>query len=186
MPTAQVMTDARKRMAEAIDRFQYELQGIRAGRANASLLDRVNVLYYGVPTPLNQLASITIPEARMLLITPYDASSLGDIERAIQQSDIGITPNNDGSVIRLMIPALTLERRQELTRTVGQEQEGAKVAVRNIRRDANEQIKKLEKDGEITEDGRHSGEKDVQKLTDEMTRKIDELAAEKNEEILDN
>lgn len=186
MPTAQVMTVARKRMTEAIDRFQYELQGIRAGRANASLLDRVNVLYYGVPTPLNQLASITIPEARMLLITPYDASSLGDIERAIQQSDIGITPNNDGSVIRLMIPALTLERRQELTRTVGQEQEGAKVAVRNIRRDANEQIKKLEKDGEITEDGRHSGEKDVQKLTDEMTRKIDELAVEKNEEILDN
>ena len=122
--TTELIKDTKQRMQKTVDAYQCELGSIRAGRANASILDRISVEYYGVPTPLNQLASITIPEARMLLITPYDKGTLGDIEKAILMSDVGITPSNDGSVVRLVIPALTQERRQELAKTVGKEQEG--------------------------------------------------------------
>lgn len=174
------------RMQKSIESFQRELGSIRAGVANASILDRVQVNYYGVPTPLNQLAGITIPEARMLLITPYDKGSISDIEKAILQSDIGITPNNDGDVIRLAIPPLTKERRQELTKIVGKEAENAKISIRNIRRSQIDEAKKLEKNNELTEDDVKNYEKRIQDVTDEATKKIDEMAQAKEDEILNN
>lgn len=186
MQAGEIIKTTRSRMQKSIESFQRELGSIRAGRANASILDRVSVVYYGVPTPLNQLASISIPEARMLMISPYDKSSLGDVEKAILTSDIGITPNNDGDVIRLVIPALTTERREELTRVVGKEQENAKISIRNIRRDMIDEVKKLEKAKEITEDDLKTYEKDIQGVTDESTKEIDRLAAEKNDEIMND
>ena len=180
----QVLTQAKERMEKSISSFSRELASIRAGRANASLLDRITVDYYGAPTPINQIAGISIPEARLLVLSPYDKSSLGDIEKAIMKSDIGITPTNDGSVIRLMIPALTEERRKELVKQVKAEAENAKIAVRNVRRDANDDAKKLEKNGEITEDALRGLNDDIQKITDEFIAKIDKIAKEKEEEVL--
>ena len=182
MTATEIIANSKERMKKTEDALQRELGGIRAGRANASLLDRLQVEYYGVPTPVNQLASVTVPEARMLLITPYDKSSLQDIERAILMSDIGITPTNDGSVVRLVIPQLTEERRKELAK---QEAEGAKVSVRNIRRDAIEHLKKAEKNKEITEDDLRGYEKDIQKLTDDSVKNIDHLAQVKEKELLE-
>lgn len=153
--------------------------------ANASLLDKVTVDYYGAQTPLNQIASITVPEARMLIITPYDKTAIGDIEKAIQKSDLGITPTSDGNVIRIAIPALTEERRKELVKVVKKYSEEAKVAVRNVRRDANDDLKKLEKNGEITEDELRSSTEDVQKLTDEYVAKIDDVTKDKEKEIME-
>lgn len=141
----QVLAQAKEKMEKSIAAFSRELASIRAGRANASLLDRISVDYYGAPTPINQLAGVATPEARLLVITPYDKSILGEIEKAIMKSDIGITPTNDGNVIRLAIPALTEERRKELVKVVKKEAEDAKIAVRNVRRDANDDLKKLEK-----------------------------------------
>ena len=180
----QVLTQAKERMEKSISAFSRELASIRAGRANASLLDRITVDYYGAPTPINQIAGISIPEARLLVLSPYDKSVLGDIEKAIMKSDIGITPTNDGSVIRLMIPALTEERRKELVKQVKAEAENAKIAVRNVRRDANDDAKKLEKNGEITEDALRGLNDDIQKVTDEYIAKIDKIAKEKEEEVL--
>ena len=180
----QVLTQAKERMEKSISAFSRELASIRAGRANASLLDRITVDYYGAPTPINQIAGISIPEARLLVLSPYDKSALGDIEKAIMKSDIGITPTNDGSVIRLMIPALTEERRKELVKQVKAEAENAKIAVRNVRRDANDDAKKLEKNGEITEDALRGLNDDIQKITDEFIAKIDKIAKEKEEEVL--
>ncbi|HIX44180.1 ribosome recycling factor [Kurthia sp. 3B1D] len=180
----QVIDQATDRMSKAIDAFSRALAAIRAGRANASLLDRISVDYYGAPTPLNQMAGISVPEARLLVIQPYDKTILGDIEKAILKSDLGITPTNDGSVIRLTIPALTEERRKDLVKVVKKEAEEAKVAVRNIRRDVNDDFKKAEKAGEITEDDLRGYSDDVQKLTDDHIKEIDELAAEKEKEIL--
>ncbi len=140
-----MMNETKERMEKAIGAYQRELATVRAGRANPSLLDKVTVEYYGAQTPLNQIASITVPEARMLLITPYDKTALGDIEKAIQKADLGITPSNDGNIIRITIPPLTEERRKELAKLVKKYSEDAKVAVRNIRRDANDDLKKLEK-----------------------------------------
>ena len=157
---------------------------IRAGRANASLLDRIQVDYYGAPTPLNQLASITVPEARVLLISPFDKSSIKDIERALNASDLGITPANDGSVIRLVIPALTEETRKELAKEVKKVGENAKIAIRNIRRDAMDDAKKQEKAKEITEDELKTLEKDIQKATDDAIKEIDRMTAEKEKELL--
>ena len=182
MTATEIIANAKERMKKTEDALQRELGGIRAGRANASLLDRLQVEYYGVPTPVNQLASVTVPEARMLLITPYDKSSLQDIERAILMSDIGITPTNDGSVVRLVIPQLTEERRKELAKQVGKD---AKVSVRNIRRDAIEHLKKAEKNKEITEDDLRGYEKDIQKLTDDSVKNIDHLAQVKEKELLE-
>ncbi|QPC48362.1 ribosome recycling factor [Mangrovibacillus cuniculi] len=180
----QVMSSTKERMEKAIQSFSRELASIRAGRANASLLDRIEVEYYGAMTPINQMAGISVPEARLLSIQPYDKSILGDIEKAILKSDLGLTPSNDGSIIRLTIPPLTEERRKELVKLVKKEAEEAKVAVRNIRRDANDDLKKLEKNGELTEDDQRGYSEDVQKLTDDFIAKIDKLAKEKEEEVL--
>ena len=172
-------------MEKAVQAYGRELATVRAGRANASLLDKVTVDYYGAQTPLNQIASITVPEARMLIITPYDKTAIGDIEKSIQKSDLGITPTSDGNVIRIAIPALTEERRKELVKVVRKYSEEAKVAVRNVRRDANDELKKLEKNGEITEDELRSSTEDVQKLTDEYVAKIDEVTKDKEKEIME-
>ncbi|UUX34640.1 ribosome recycling factor [Fundicoccus culcitae] len=186
MASDNLLKEARQRMQKSVEAYQRELGTIRAGVANASVLDRVNVLYYGIPTPLNQLASITIPEARMLLVTPYDKSSLNDIEKAILQSDIGINPSSDGNVIRLVIPALTKERREELVKVVGKEQENAKVSVRNIRRDILDSAKKMEKNNEITADDVRGYEKDIQKITDDFIKEIENITKTKEDEILNN
>ncbi|MFE8699108.1 ribosome recycling factor [Cytobacillus sp. FJAT-54145] len=181
----QVIANAKDRMSKAIQAYSRELASIRAGRANASLLDRITVDYYGAPTPINQLAGVTVPEARLLVIQPYDKSVLGEIEKAILKSDLGLNPTNDGSVIRIMIPQLTEERRKDLVKVVKKESEEAKVAVRNIRRDANDDLKKLEKNGEITEDDQRSYSDDIQKLTDEHINKVDALSKEKEKEIME-
>ncbi|RBP95278.1 ribosome recycling factor [Cytobacillus firmus] len=180
----QVIADAKERMTKAISAYTRELASIRAGKANASLLDRITVDYYGAPTPVNQLAGVSAPEARLLVVTPYDKSILGEIEKAILKSDIGLNPSNDGSVIRLAIPQLTEERRRELVKVVKKESEDAKVAIRNVRRDANDDLKKLEKNGDITEDDLRGFSDDIQKLTDDHISKIDELTKEKEKEIL--
>lgn len=181
----QVIANTKERMTKAIQAYTRELAGIRAGRANASLLDRISVDYYGAPTPVNQLAGISVPEARLLVIQPYDKSILGDIEKAILKSDLGLTPSNDGNIIRLSIPQLTEERRKDLVKLVKKESEDAKIAVRNVRRDANDELKKLEKNGEITEDDLRGYSEDIQKLTDEQINKIDSITKDKEKEILE-
>jgi ribosome recycling factor len=184
MPTT-VMDQAKDRMEKAIGAYTRELASIRAGRANASLLDRISVEYYGAATPLSQMAAISVPEARLLVIQPYDKTTIGDIEKAIMKSDIGITPSSDGTLIRLAIPLLTEERRKELVKLVKKEAEEAKVAIRNVRRDANDDFKKLEKNSDITEDElRRSGE-EIQKLTDSTIVKIDTIAKDKENEIME-
>ncbi|WP_408606623.1 ribosome recycling factor [Domibacillus epiphyticus] len=172
-------------MDKAIQAFTRELASIRAGRASANVLDRITIDYYGAPTPINQLASINIPEARLLVIQPYDKTSMGDIEKALLKSDLGLTPSNDGSVIRLNFPALTEERRKELAKLVKKEAEDAKVAIRNIRRDANDELKKSEKNGDLTEDDLRGYTEDVQKQTDDYIRKVDEIAKDKEQEIME-
>ena len=184
MPKA-IMDQTKDRMEKAIGSFTRQLASIRAGRANASLLDRITVLYYGAPTPLNQMAGISVPEARLMVIQPYDKTTLGDIEKAILKSDIGITPSNDGNVIRLAVPALTEERRKELVKEVKKEAEDSKIAIRNIRRDANDELKKLEKNGEITEDELRREGEEIQKLTDSYIVKVDEIAKDKENEIME-
>jgi ribosome recycling factor len=182
--TNEVIEQAKEKMNKSIAAFTRELASIRAGRANASLLDRITVDYYGAPTPINQLAGVSVPEARLLVITPYDKSILGDIEKAIMKSDLGIPPTNDGNVIRLTVPALTEERRKELVKVVKKEAEDAKIAIRNVRRDANDDLKKLEKNGEITEDELRGRVNDIQKLTDDFIAKVDDIAKDKENEIL--
>lgn len=181
----QILEQAKDKMTKSISAFSRELASIRAGRANASLLDRIQVEYYGALTPINQIAGISIPEARLLVIQPYDKSALSDIEKAIMKSDLGITPTNDGNIIRIMIPALTEERRKELVKQVGKEAENAKIAIRNIRRDANDDLKKLEKNGEITEDDLRGYGDDIQKMTDEFIAKVDQVSKDKEKEILE-
>jgi ribosome recycling factor len=181
----QVIANAKERMTKAIQAYTRELASIRAGRASASLLDRIQVDYYGAPTPVNQLAGISVPEARLLVIQPYDKSILGEIEKAILKSDLGLNPTNDGSIIRLAIPQLTEERRKELAKLVKKEAEEAKIAVRNIRRDGNEDLKKLEKNGEITEDDLRGYSDDIQKMTDEHIAKIDQITKEKEKELME-
>ena len=172
---------AQDNMDKSIKVYQKRLASIRAGVANAALLDNVQVEYYGAPTPLTQMSSITIPEPRVLLITPYDQNSLDDIEHALLASNLGLTPANDGKVIRLVIPQLTGERREEIAKEVGKYAEDAKIAVRNEAMDA---LKKEQKDGNITEDEQRNLEKQVQKITDDSTKKIDQLADEKRKEII--
>ncbi|MGK0550502.1 ribosome recycling factor [Enterococcus faecalis] len=183
--TEQALTVAKEKMKKAEESLQRELGQIRAGRANASLLDRIQVEYYGALTPVNQLASINIPEARVLMVTPFDKSSIGDIEKAIQASDIGISPTNDGNVIRLVIPQLTEERRKELAKEVKKEAENSKVAVRNVRRDAMDELKKKQKNGDLTEDELRNLEKEVQKITDDSIKNIDTITAKKEQELLE-
>lgn len=173
-----------EKMHKTHDNLMSELATIRAGRANPHVLDRISVDYYGTPTPLQQVGNISVPEARMIVIQPWDKTMLKEIEKAINMSDLGINPTNDGTVVRLVFPELTEERRKELTKEVKKKGEEAKIAIRNIRRDAMDLAKKLEKSSEITEDDLARQTKDIQELTDHMCEKIDRSVAEKNKELL--
>ena len=181
----EILDQGKARMEEVIVRTKKAFASVRTGRANPALLDRIVVNYYGTPTPLNQMASVTVPEPRMLVITPWDKSAMKDIEKAILTSDLGLVPNNDGSVIRLAMPPLTEERRKELVRLVRKDAEDHRVAVRNIRRDLNEAAKKLEKDGDISEDELRRAQEEIQKLTDRFIEQIDELLKAKEKEIME-
>ncbi|NMB33808.1 MAG: ribosome recycling factor [Clostridium sp.] len=174
-----------EKMGKTIGVLKDELNTIRAGRANASILDRIMVNYYGTPTPINQMASVSIPEPRVIVIQPWDSNVLKDIEKEILKSDLGINPNNDGKVIRLVFPIPTEERRKELTKTVRKFGEEAKISIRSIRRDGIEQMKSLEKSSEITEDELRNSEKDIQKITDKYTEEIDDIIQSKEKEILE-
>ncbi|MNI33072.1 Ribosome-recycling factor [compost metagenome] len=179
-----IKAHAEERMDKAIQALKRDLATLRAGRANPSLLDRIQVEYYGALTPVNQLANINTPDSRTLMIQPWDKSSLADIERAIQKSDLGLTPANDGTSIRLSIPALTEERRIELVKMTKKFGEEAKVAIRNIRRDANDDIKKLEK-SDISEDESRRHQEDIQKSTDKFIAEVDKVLAAKEKEIME-
>lgn len=174
-----------QRMDKSLDALDRDYKAVRVGRANASVLDRINVDYYGVPTPVQQMAAISMPEPRILMIKPWDASTLKEIEKAILTSDIGINPQNDGTAIRLSFPPLTEERRKEIVKEVKKMGEDAKVAVRNIRRDALEKLKAMKKNGEITEDDEKNGEKKIQNITDKYCKEIDSLAAVKEKEVIE-
>ena len=173
-----------EKMKKSIDSASADFASVRAGRANASVLDRIMVDYYGSPTPIQQIAAISSPDPRALVISPWDGTALKSIEKAIQNSDLGINPQNDGKCIRLTFPQLTEERRKELVKQIHKYAENGKVAIRNIRRDAMEAFKKKEKASEITEDDLKQAEKDLQKLTDESCKKLDELLAKKEKELL--
>jgi len=173
------------KMDKTISVLKSELSSIRAGRANPHLLDKITIEYYGTPTPINQLANIQVPEARQIVIQPWDGKILNDIVKAIQTSDLGINPNNDGKVIRLVFPPLTEERRVELTKDVKKLGERDKVAIRQIRRDALEHFKKLEKSKEITEDDLKTAEEDTQKITDDYIAKVDKIIEDKIKEIME-
>ncbi len=174
-----------EKMKKTINVMKDEFAGIRAGRANPAILDKVTVDYYGTPTPITQLGNITVPEARIIMIQPWETKMLKEIEKAIQKSDIGINPNNDGKGLRLIFPPLTEERRRDLTKVIKKYGEDAKVAVRSIRRDGIDQFKVQKKNGEITEDDLKTAEKDVQNLTDKYIAEIDKLVEAKEKEILE-
>lgn len=173
------------KMKKTVNVFKDELKTIRAGRANPAILDKIVVNYYGAATPLNQIANISVPEARQLLIQPWDANALPEIEKAILKSDLGLNPSNDGKLIRLIIPQLTEERRKDMSKALGKIAEGAKVAIRNERRNANDELKKMNKDGDLTDDELKLAEDEVQNLTDKYTDKIDKLAEEKEQELME-
>jgi ribosome recycling factor len=181
----EALTEAEGRMNGAITALVNDLASVRTGRASPALVERLEVAYYGTPTPLQQLATISAPEPRLLTIKPFDPSSLKDIERAILASDLGLTPNNDGKIIRLGIPALTEERRKQLTKVVHHRLEDARVAVRNIRRAVHDDLREFQKEKLISEDELERGETDMQKLTDRFVTKIDELGARKESEIME-
>ncbi|MBR6712492.1 MAG: ribosome recycling factor [Selenomonadaceae bacterium] len=183
--TKDVIKSAEDRLGKTLDGLKKDYGTLRAGRAAPSLLDKVLVDYYGTSTPVNQIANVTVPEPRMIMIKPYDRNSLKDIEKAIQKSDLGLTPNNDGTTIRLQIPQPTQERRKELVKVVSKKAEEAKVAMRNIRRDANESIKKLEKDKQITEDDRKYAQEEMQKLLDKYIKLVDGAKATKEKEVME-
>lgn len=180
----EVLDNTKERMGKCINALQSELGTIRAGRANPGVLDKITVDYYGAATPINQMASISVAEARILVVQPYDSSTLKSIEKAIQASDLGINPTNDGRVLRIMFPQLTEERRKELCKTVSKTCEESKIAVRNVRRDAMDKIKAKKKSNEITEDDVKEAEKNIQKLTDKYIEEIDKIGAEKDKEIM--
>lgn len=183
--TEAIINETKQQMEQAVQAYSRQLATVRAGRANPAILDNVYVDYYGAATPLNQLAQISAPEPRLLVITPYDKTAIAEIEKAIQKADLGLSPSSDGNVVRINIPALTEERRKDLAKVVGKYSEEAKVQVRNIRRDSNDRLKKLEKDGDLTEDDLRSYQDDVQKVTNQNVDKIDELAKTKEEEIME-
>lgn len=173
------------KMQKAVEVLTSELATLRAGRANPAVLEKVKVNYYGVPTPVNQVANVTVPEARLIVIQPWDSSLLKDIEKAIQTSDIGINPNNDGKVIRLVFPVLTEERRRELVKVVKKYGEEAKTAIRNVRREAMDEYRAMQKNSEITEDDLKVTEKDIQELTDKFISKIEDILKQKENEIME-
>lgn len=180
----QLIKDTSERMKSACERLISEYAGIQAGRANASVLDKIKVDYYGTPTPINQIAAVSISEARVLVIQPWDVSLLNTIEKEIQKSDIGINPQNDGKVIRLIFPQLTEDRRKEIAKDVSAMAENSKVSVRNVRRDAMDKIKNMKKESEITEDEQKKGEKQVQDLTDKFCKQIDDICESKTTEVM--
>lgn len=177
--------DTESRMQKSVKALQDEFAAIRTGRASTSLFDRIMVDYYGTPTPLNQVASISTPEARLVVIQPWDKGALGEIEKAIQKSELSLNPNNDGKIIRINIPPLTEDRRKEIVKSAKQLAEQAKVAIRNIRRDANDHLKQQQKDAEISEDEEKRLQDEVQKLTDTYTKEISRLLDAKEQEILE-
>jgi ribosome recycling factor len=181
----QVKKSAEERMDKAVAALKKELATLRAGRATPALLDRIQAEYYGTMTPINQLGSITTPDARTLVIQPWDKSALAAIEKAILKSDLGLTPANDGSIIRITLPPLTEERRNELVKMVKKAGEDAKVAIRNVRRDANDEIKKLEKSGAVSEDETRRHQDDIQKATDRFIAEVDKILAAKEKEIME-
>ena len=181
----ELLQDAREHMEKSVDATRTKFGSVRTGRATPHLLDRINVDYYGAQTPLKQLANISAPEARMLTVTPYDKSSIKAIEKSIMESDLGLTPGNDGNVIRLTIPELTEERRKDLVRVVRGIAEDGRVAVRNVRRDIMHDLRELKKDGDVGGDDEHRAEEALQKLTDERVHEIDELLKHKEHEILE-
>lgn len=179
-----VFAMAEEKMGKTVSVLNSDYASIRAGRANASVLDKIRVDYYGTPTPINQMAAISVAEARILIIQPWDTSTLSPIEKAIQTSDIGINPQNDGKVIRLTFPQLTEERRKELSKEVRKTAEDSRVAVRSIRRDCIDKVKKMEKSSEITEDDLKVAEKKLQDITDKYIKEIDKISADKEKEIM--
>jgi len=180
-----LLKETEDRMNKAVDALRDNLVTIRTGRASPALVERLPVEYYGTPTPLNQLATISVPEPRLLAIRPWDPSALADIERAILKSDLGLTPSNDGKIIRLTIPRLTEERRQELVKVVGRRVEEGKVAIRNIRRDAVEDLRELESEKLISEDEFYRAKDDIQEITDKFVARMDEIGRDKEQEILE-
>lgn len=180
----EILLDSEERMDKSIDRFKDELSHIRTGKANVSLLNGITVEYYGTPTPINQVANVSAPAADLITIQPWDKGIIKDIEKAIVKSDLGINPNNDGVIIRLPIPQLTKETRTELAKQAHKKAEEAKVHIRNIRRDANDSVKKLEKSKEITEDDSKGAQDDIQKQTDAAIEKIEKVCAEKEKDIM--
>ncbi|MBA2615576.1 MAG: ribosome recycling factor [Actinobacteria bacterium] len=181
----ELLNDAERRMDKSVEATAHELNTVRTGRASAALLDRIQVDYYGQKTPLRQLATLNVPEPRMLTVQPFDPSSVKAIERAIQESDLGLTPSNDGKLIRLPIPQLTEERRKELVKVVRHLGEEGKVAVRNVRRDVMHHLKELVKDGDVGDDDERRAEERAQKLTDDHVKRIDDLLKRKEEEIME-
>jgi len=180
-----VVSDCHEKMAKAIDHLKDEFSGVRTGRASSGLVEKLRVDYYGAETPLQQLAGFSTPEPRVLVISPYDKSSIKAIEKAIQSSDLGITPNNDGTVIRLVFPQLTEDRRKELVKIVKQRSEDAKVAVRNVRRHARSELESLEKDGDLSRDELERVEKELEAYTHKVVAEIDELLHHKEQELLE-
>ena len=185
MEIQDLLNECEVKTDKTIETFRRNLASIRTGRASTSLLDRVTVDYYGTPTPVNQVANISAPEPRLLTISPWDRTMLGEIEKAILKSDLGLNPNNDGTIIRLEIPQLTEERRKEMSKKVSKEAEEAKVAVRNIRRDNNDAVKKMEKKKEITEDDSKEAQMKIQKITDAKIKSIDEIKDKKEREVME-
>lgn len=180
----EVQNKLQQQMDKTIDALKHEFSTIRAGRANAQMLDKIRVDYYGTPTPINQVGSISVPEPRTLMINPWDKSAMKEIEKAIRNSDLGFNPTNDGEVIRISVPALTEERRKELCKQAKKAAEEFKVRLRNERRDANDKLKKLEKDGEMTEDELKKAQDNVQKMTDKYVKEIDTLLDAKEKDIM--
>ncbi|MFP4532664.1 MAG: ribosome recycling factor [Desulfobacterales bacterium] len=181
----EVKEEAKEKMGKSINSLKSELKKIRTGRASLSLLDDIRVEYYGTMTPLNQLATLSVPESRLITIQPWDVSSVNSIEKAILKSNLGLTPSNDGKIIRINIPPLTEERRKDIVKQVNKMCEDYRVAIRNIRRDANDMLKQLKKDGDASEDDVFKAQEDVQKLTDEHINQVDDIYKEKEKEILE-
>ncbi|HEY5872451.1 MAG TPA: ribosome recycling factor [Gaiellaceae bacterium] len=179
------LADAKRRMDKSIETTHHEFNSIRTGRASPALLDRITIDYYGTPTPLKSLASISAPEARLLVVQPFDPGAIKNIERAVQESDLGLTPSNDGKVVRLPIPALTEERRKDLVKVVRRVAEDGKVAIRNVRRDVMQHLKELVVNGEVGDDEERRAEQQVQKITDDHTKSIDDLLKVKEAEIME-
>ncbi len=180
-----VMDTAKEKMAKSCAVYERDMVGLRAGRANPQLLDRIMVDYYGTPTPIPQIGNVSSPEPRMLIIAPWETKMISQIEKAIQKSDLGLNPSNDGKIIRLVFPELNEERRKDLTKVASKSAEETKVAIRSIRRDAIDQIKKMKKNSEITEDDQRKAEEDMQKITDKAIKDVDEIFARKEKEIME-